>query len=230
MDIKAVSFDIGQTLVKYNSPLNWESLYEPALSRVFAALKIPYTQDAAAQAARVLTKYNTRKNPREYEVSSETIFKEIFDVWHEPYDKLAAAKEAFYSFFQSDAVCYDDAEQVLQFLKSKRIKIGASTDIAYGMDNALALSDIAPIREYFDLVLTSNDIGYRKPNAAGYIKLMETFDVSPFQMMYVGDEEKDIFGANSLGIISVLVNRTDIPTDFGQKFTVANLSDICKLL
>ena len=28
---KAVVFDIGQTLIEYNNPLNWSKLYRPAL-------------------------------------------------------------------------------------------------------------------------------------------------------------------------------------------------------
>ena len=32
--IKAVVFDIGHTLVHYKNPLNWRSLYEPALKQV----------------------------------------------------------------------------------------------------------------------------------------------------------------------------------------------------
>ena len=32
--IKAVSFDLGDTLVSYGKPLNWKSLYIPALKSV----------------------------------------------------------------------------------------------------------------------------------------------------------------------------------------------------
>lgn len=38
-------------------------------------------------------------------------------------------------------------------------------------------------------------------------------------MIYVGDEEKDIIGANSLGIYSILINRTNNTIEYGQKKT-----------
>ena len=34
MSIKAVVFDIGQTLVYYPFPLNWSALYRPAFEHV----------------------------------------------------------------------------------------------------------------------------------------------------------------------------------------------------
>ena len=33
-EIKAVVFDIGQTLVHYPFPLNWSALYRPAFERI----------------------------------------------------------------------------------------------------------------------------------------------------------------------------------------------------
>lgn len=163
-------------------------------------------------------------------MTSDIIFKEIFNAWKQPYETLSTAKKAFYEFFQADAVCYDDVLETLHYLRSAGIKVGALTDVAYGMDNSFALQDIYSIRQYLDLVLTSVDVGFRKPNKAGFVKLLQAFDVSPAQMMYVGDEEKDIFGANSLGIISVLINRNGEYQNWGQKITVNSLKDIINLL
>lgn len=230
MKIKAVSFDIGQTLIKYNTPLNWKSLYAPALRYVSENCRLDISEEHIRQASGILQKYNTRENPRETEVTSDIIFKEILDIWNQPIDILNAAKEAFYNFFQADAVCFDDTEETLKCLHVRGIKIGALTDVAYGMDNIFSLRDIYPIRNYFDFIFTSVDIGYRKPNKAGFAKLLQAFETHPTQMMYVGDEKKDIVGANSIGIISVLINRTDKPLNYGQRFTIRNLSDMCALL
>lgn len=174
----------------------------------------------------ILTKYNTRENPREIEVTSETIFKEILDAWKQSPNKLNIVRKSFYSFFQADAVCYDDTVDTLRYLRSAGVKIGALTDVAYGMDNSFSLQDIVTIQHYFELVLTSVDVGYRKPNATGFLALLKAFDSSPSQMIYVGDEHKDIMGANALGIVSVLINRNGITPDWGQKHTVQSLLDI----
>ena len=230
MPIKAVSFDIGHTLVRYNNPLNWKSLYEPALKQVVEKCGIALSNKHIKTAIPILTKYNTREHPREYEVASEAIFTEILDEWGLSHDKLYIAEEAFYGFFQADAVCYDDVEDTLRHLQSAGVKIGALTDVAYGMDNFFSLKDIAPIRHYFDVVFTSVDVGYRKPHTAGFSLLLKTFDASPSEMLYIGDEQKDITGANELGIISVLIDRNGLSPDWGQSFIVNSLFGIHNLL
>ena len=228
--IKAVSFDIGRTLVRYNNPLNWKSLYEPALKNVFEKCSIDLSDEGIKKAANILSKYNTRENPREIEVTSETIFNEILCALGQPRDRLDIARETFYSFFQAGAVCYDDAIPILRDLRLAGMKIGALTDVAYGMDNSFSLQDIATIHQYFDLVLTSVDVGYRKPNVTGFSMLIKAFNVLPSQMIYVGDEQKDIIGANSIGIISVLIDRNNSSANWGQKYTLHSLSDICDLV
>ena len=228
--IKAVSFDIGHTLVRYSNPLNWKSSYEAALRKVFEECGIGLSDEGIKAATIILSKYNTRENPREIEVTSETIFNEILDVWGQPYDKLDIVREAFYGFFQADAVCYEDVVSTLRYLRVSGVKIGALTDVAYGMDNSFALQDIATVHQYFDLVLTSVDVGYRKPDIAGFSMLLKAFDASPSQMIYVGDEQKDIVGANSLGIVSVLIDRSGSSPNWGQTHTVHALSDVCALI
>ena len=137
---------------------------------------------------------------------------------------------SYSALFVHSSVCYDDVEATLCYLKSAGAKIGALTDVAYGMDNSFSLQDIVTIYHYFDLVLTSVDVGYRKPNATGFSMLLKAFDSSPSQMIYVGDEQKDIVGANSIGIISVLIDRNNTSPNWGQKHTIHSLLDIPKFI
>lgn len=53
----------------------------------------------------------------------------------------------------------------------------------------------------------------------GYNNGKERIVVDSNEMIYVGDEEKDIIGANSLGIYSILINRTNNTIEYGQKKT-----------
>ncbi|MCL1788158.1 MAG: hypothetical protein FWG38_09250, partial [Defluviitaleaceae bacterium] len=88
MPIKAVGFDIGNTLINYPHPLSWKSLYPAALSKVMRDCQMSESGTRIALASAVLSKYNTRENYREYEVTSDIIFKEIFDAWGQNYGKL----------------------------------------------------------------------------------------------------------------------------------------------
>ncbi len=230
MPIRAVSFDIGHTLVWYPHPINWQAHYPPALVRMGEAIGFAATDGALREAAAILSAYNTREHPRQYEVRARMVFGEILDAWSVPLDALEAVQDAFFGYFQTDATPFEDAEEALRALREKGIKTGALTDVAYGMDSARALRDIAPIRALLSTAVTSADVGYRKPHPAGFRALLDALSVSPAEMLYVGDEPKDIEGANRLGIGSVLVCREGVAPDYGQGHTVRGLADVVGLV
>jgi putative hydrolase of the HAD superfamily len=62
---------------------------------------------------------------------------------------------------------------------------------------------------YFDPVIISGDFGYRKPDARLFQKALDRLQVSPNQAVYVGNDcYRDIFGAQQLGIKTVLFHHT----------------------
>ncbi len=227
--IKAVGFDVGHTLIQYNNPLNWQGLYRPGLKHAAAAASITLSEDMILAAIDVLLKYNTRVNPREWETTSDCIFNEIIEKWGQKTD-VYPFKSGFFSFFRADAKPYPETTATLEKLKQYGIKTGILTDVAYGMDNAFSLEDIAVLSNFIDIAITSVDVGYRKPNSAGYLKLLDSLGVYSDEMIFVGDEEKDIIGAKKAGIVSVLINRSKEKKDFGQDDTLESLSGIFSFL
>ena len=77
--IKAIVFDIGQTLSFYPIPLNWSKLYRPAFEAVSNKLGFDISEEEYSNIGNVLTKYNARINPRDIEVSSDEVFGEILE-------------------------------------------------------------------------------------------------------------------------------------------------------
>ncbi len=224
--IKAVVFDIGHTLVHYKNPLNWKSLYEPALKNVEQQCKYQLTEKNYADAISILSEYNTRMNPREKEVSSDYIWSRILDSWNKEISDLLMCKEAFYSFFRNECFIYSDVLEFLSYLRVRNIKTATLSDVPYGLDNKYALEDISDIIEYIDLPYTSNDIGYRKPNVKGLQIIAEELGVLVQEIMYIGDEEKDITCANNAGAVSVLIDRELKCNDFGQHYRVNSLNEL----
>lgn len=227
--IKAIGFDVGHTLIKYNNPLNWQGLYRSGLEHAAAASNITLSEDMIFAATDVLLKYNTRVNYREWETTSDCIFNEILNRWGLHTD-LYTIKSGFYSFFKADAEPYPETIDILKKLKQYGIKTGVLTDVAYGMDNVFALEDISVISDFIDIAVTSVDVGYRKPNSAGYLKLLDSLKIYPNDMIFIGDEEKDIIGAKKLGITSVLINRSTEIKEFGQDYTLKSLNGIFSIL
>ena len=225
--IKAAAFDLGGTLVQY--PLYWRSLYRPALEKAAQDCNIAVTEEMLTAACDTLMKYNTRENPREYEVTSDIIFTEILSSWRCHTD-AETVKSAFFSFFNEAAAPFPESQEVLRFLKQAGIRTGILTDAPYGMDNKFALRGLSDLSDLTDFFVSSVDAGCRKPQSAGYLMLLEHFAVSPDEMLYIGDEEKDIIGANKLKITSVLINRSGIQKDFGQSYTVNSLNEIQQII
>ena len=226
--IKAIVFDIGQTLTYYPIPLNWSKLYRPAFETVSNKLGIALSEEEYEHIGKVLTRYNARITPREIEVSSDEIFAEILEGTGIDRYMVNDIKREFYSFFRTDVEVYPEAEAVLKELKEKNILIATLSDVPYGMDNVYALGDLGKLIEYIDLPYTSNDIGFRKPLGIGLLRIAEEFHIDPSELVFVGDEIKDIECAHNAGTKGILINRTKEEKDFGQDLTINDLSGLIR--
>lgn len=228
--IEGIVFDIGQTLVYYPIPLNWSALYRPAFENIAEKNKLNITEDEYTHIGDILAKYNTRMNPREIEVTSDRIFTEILNGTSISLEYLDVIKRDFYSFFRNEVRIYEDAPEVLKVIKTKGIAIGTLSDVAYGMDNSYAFEDIGEVIELIDIPFTSNDVGYRKPSSKGLEMLSEKMNIHTSEMIFVGDEKKDIECALGAGAIAVLINRSDDEKSFGQDFTIKSLKELLEIL
>lgn len=230
MKIKAIGFDIGGTLVNYNKPLSWSASYRDAIKFMCEENCLEFSDERFNMAKEVLEKYNTRINPREKEVTSDIIFGEIFEKWNESKDKIYKAKKAFYTFFQRETNLYEDARQLLEYCEENNILCAVYTDVAYGMDDEFSLKDIIEFEKYINLKLTSENVGYRKPNKKGFEMMLEKFNCKPEEMLYIGDEQKDILGPKSIGMLSVLINRENKEKNYNQDYTVTSLLEVIDII
>ena len=77
---------------------------------------------------------------------------------------------------------------------------------------------------FFDLYVSSTSCRYRKPNIKGLVDIAVYFGIKPDEMIFIGDERKDVLVANDFGCTSVYIDRYNNNRDFGQKFTVKDLN------
>ncbi len=98
------------------------------------------------------------------------------------------------------------------------------------MDNVYALNDIKDILKYVDFPYTSNDTKYRKPSGKGLSLLAEKMNLSVSEIIFVGDEKKDIECAHNAGARAVLVNRTGEIKEYGEEIQITSLYDILDYL
>jgi putative hydrolase of the HAD superfamily len=229
--IKAVAFDFGNTLVDSRFPLSWQGFYHEAIIDILKCIELEINPDKIRSGEEIFLKYNTRVNPREHEVDSNTIFRELFEMWGiNDFSKIKTAKDAFASFFQGQSELYADSLPTLKYLKKKGLKTGVLTNVAYGLDKEYIMLDITEVSQYIDVFLTSTEIGFRKPNPAGYKELAKRLGINITDCMFIGDEEVDVIGANRSGMISVLLDRNDINNQYGQAHTIGSLFEVKSLI
>jgi len=234
MDIAALGFDVGETLLYYPGiGLSWEAQYREALAVVAVSCGRDPTTDERALAEAVLRGYNTRLHPRVHEVRAEVIFGEVLTAWGGSTDQEAAlAAEAFFGYFHRRMHPYDDSVAVLTALRERGIPIGVLTDVPYGMASALVHRDLveAGVAQYIGVVLTSVDVGVRKPDPRGFVELARRLGVAPETMLFVGNEPKDVDGARAAGSRTVLIDRAGASPAWGQDITLTDLNDLVRLL
>lgn len=54
--------------------------------------------------------------------------------------------------------------------------------------------------------------------------------IAPGEMMFVGDEKKDIECALNAGAASVLINRTDDVKEYGQDITIHSMDELLRFI
>lgn len=231
--IRAIGFDLGETLLCYGHPLDWSSLYSQALAAMAEACDVTPDTERLRDAADILRRYNTRLNPRTQEIRSDIILGQILAAWSlEPRRWLEPATEHFFSFFQQSVQPYPDTLPTLQTLREGNAAVGILTDVPYGMPRSFVQRDLdaTGLTPLLDVWLTSVDVGRRKPDPAGFLALAERLGVRPQEMLYVGNEEKDILGANAAGMQSVLVDREAARPAWPHMHAIGSLSELPRLL
>jgi putative hydrolase of the HAD superfamily len=224
---KLFVFDLGETLINYKGvSLNWSTFYNDALRLASKACNITYNENTLAEARQILLEYNTRINPRIEEVSADVIFSKIISLFKIPGTSLKLFIEKFFEYFQREAEPENTALELLLYLKQNNINTAVLTDVPYGMPKYLVEKDLGVLKQYIDLLVTSVDIGFRKPSPQGLEFILNHFGVKSGETIFVGNEKKDIETAKEMDVYSVLLNRESDPPEWGQDRTISKLIDI----
>lgn len=224
--LKVIGFDIGGTLMEYKDmPFSWLDYYENALDKAAEKLRLPLTDERKRRTLEVLRSFNPKVNYREIDYTPEHIFGAACAEWDFEFDLENVIGE-FFAAFNLTAYIYPESLPVLGELRSAGYKIAALTDVATGMPDKLHRGYIPELLPYFDLYVSSITCGMRKPNPKGLNDIAEHFGVSPGEMIYVGDERKDIECAHRFGCKGVRIDRKDDNADFGQDFTIFDLNGL----
>ena len=224
--MNVIVFDIGGTLMEYvNMPNVWIDWYDSAFRHVRDKLGLPLTDAQLAESIEVLKQYNPRVKYRERDYAPEQIFRYAAAKWDFAYS-LPGVISAFFEDMKLTPLIYPETIQVLKKLRSAGWKIATLTDVATGMPDELHKSYFPELMQYFDMYVSSQSCGFRKPNPEGVHQIAAHFGADEKQFIFVGDEPKDIKTAQNVGCRSVLIDRKGRGLEVGQDYTITTLDGL----
>jgi putative hydrolase of the HAD superfamily len=122
--------------------------------------------------------------------------------------RVHEAVEVFMNLFVESLRMDDYLPQLLEWLR-KKYKMGIISNMSFAeaVPRTLRKFDIA---HYFDAIIVSGFVGWRKPSPRIFNKALRALNVKAQQSVFIGDSPRaDIEGAKKLGMKTVLVVEED---------------------
>jgi putative hydrolase of the HAD superfamily len=216
--IKAVGFDLFNTLITVDPCARQESMHR--LTEGLAAVGLPVDRHAFSRAHReAVIRYleATRVDGREthnrfwisaalnslgYEVSPED-------------PRIAPVVGAYFSAYIEASRLIPGTREMLGLLK-RRYRLGLLSNFTH-TPAAMEVILRHALSPYFDVILISGEVGYRKPHPLVFQLLVDRLGVARQEIAFVGDDaEADIEGAQMAGlrpIWTTYVHDQSLPSD-----------------
>jgi len=228
--IKAIGFDLFNTLITVETQTIGE-----AMRRLFHSLKkdgfaLDYEsfKQAHRQAAMGFLE-ETRRDGRETHnrfwigTALNTLGYNV-----PPDDpRIAAAVNGYFSAFFPYCHLVPGTKEMLESLSCK-YRLGLLSNFTHP-PAAREILDRVGLTSFFDMVLISGDLGYRKPHSSVFHQLIDNLGVEKNRILYIGDDpESDITGARQAGLQPVwmtYVRDHNIPSTPGVLFKPAEDPD-----
>ncbi len=230
--IKAVFFDLYQTLVSYDPPreeIEAKVLKDfgidvsPAeLSRpIIAADEFIYNEIARLP----LSRRSAEEKKSLYVQHQEILLREAgidFDRKILP-GLLGAMQQS-----KMDLVLFDDVIPLLDDLKSRGLILGLISNVEEDMTETLAKLKLF---SWLEIIVTSQDASAGKPHPEIFREALRRAGAKPEEAIHVGDQYRvDMVGASSAGMKGILIDRNNYYGDNIDCIKISNLGQVVDYL
>lgn len=116
-------------------------------------------------------------------------------------ENFEQAKKEYYDFYTGNhhmADLYPGIKQILSHLKEKNILLSIYT--GKGRKAAVITLKKLDIHDYFDYIITGDDVVEQKPAAEGINKFIEKFSLNKNSVLMIGDSPADVKAAKAAGV------------------------------
>ncbi len=216
--IKGVIFDLDNTLLDFMKMK--EFAVKAAVKGMIEAGLILDEEDSYTEIVRIYEEFGW-ENQKVFDVFIE---KQIGHVEHK---YLAAGIVAYRRAREANLMAYPNVNKTLMALAKSGIKLGVVSDAP--SREAWMRIYYLNLYHFFDVVITFDDSGERKPSEKPFKLCLDALDLDPDETIMVGDwPERDVVGAKNLGMKTAFARYGDT---FGTVHSGADwdLNDIYQL-
>lgn len=104
---------------------------------------------------------------------------------------------------------FDGVPQTLAELKDRGVKLAVLSDTESTAQKVRKGLDVLGIGRYFDMVITSFDIGFVKPQPQAFAAALDRLAVQKEQAAFVAHDEDELTGAMQFGLKAIAFNQYD---------------------
>ena len=232
MAIRAILFDLGNTLVGYYTSSEFPLVLRRCLRE--CAWALGQTEDPARDADLFERALLLNREQSDYSVRPLAArLQELFGAY-ESLDEASAwaLGTAFLKPIFATARLDPQAVPLLEALRGRGIKTAIVSNTPWGSPASAWREELARhgLLDKVDATVFCMDVGWRKPHRAPFDRALSLLEVAPGEALFVGDDPRwDIVGAQNVGLRPVLLESV-APTSRRDHLTIPNLAGIIALL
>jgi putative hydrolase of the HAD superfamily len=209
MPIKAIAFDLGNTLVHYYEREEFPSVLAQAIENIYAVLpELPTV--SLEEALTVALSENVEQADARVRPLQDRLCR-IFNLEQPlPLTVAMSVYRAFLAPIVARAEKYDDSMPILRLLREQGYKLAIASNTPWGSPRECWYEELErhSLAEAVDYSVFCMDVGWRKPAPAIFNQICARLDVKPEECMFIGDEPRwDYDGAQAFGMRAVLLDR-----------------------
>jgi len=233
MTIKAVFFDLYNTLLGYDPPredIQAEICRRFGIEVDAADLRWPLTvadEYIYGEFSAIPMGQRTDEELKNVWLNYERIL--LREAGFEPDARTLLGMMGMVRQAKFNTVLYDDVIPALDELKKRGILLGLISNVDKDITPTLEPLGLVP---WLDVIVTSKDAGATKPDPRIFLEAVRRADgVSPAEAMYVGDQyQADAVGACNAGLSGVFLDRGDYFREVTDCPRILGLSELTGLL
>lgn len=218
--ISGVVFDLGSTLIRFNG--SWPEAFERAcvtMADFMQSQGLSFDREAFLQA--FLQEMEARDKQQQVdhiEQTTSAIFRQVMSQFG--YSKLSPelvrkAMKKLFTVMETYWQPMPGVHRVLNRLRDEGYRLGLISNAGDAAD-VYKLIYNARLGGYFDPVVISAEVGFRKPDRRIYEVLLQAWGLPPQNLVMIGDRlEQDILGAQMAGMHQIwLIAEKKLDRDF----------------